>query len=50
MEHKSTKSELVKIFEDIVDITLGKADKNQAFERTKTNPKTTGIAGDVIDG
>lgn len=29
--------------------TLGEVDTNRVFDRTKANPKITGIAGDVIE-
>lgn len=44
-----TKTELIKIFDDIVGKTLGQIDKNNIFLRTVANPKLTGIAGHVIE-
>lgn len=47
--HFFHKDELVSILNDTVGKTLGEVDKNHVFDRTKTNPKITGIAGDVIE-
>lgn len=40
---------LEKIFDNALNKTLGEVDKNHVFDRTITNPKITGIAGDVIE-
>lgn len=47
--HFFHKAELISILNSVVDKTLGEVDKNHVFDRTKTNPKITGIAGDVIE-
>jgi len=47
--HIFTKNNLINIFEAVVGKTLGEIDKNNVFDKTKTNPKITGIAGDVIE-
>lgn len=47
--HRYTQSELIAIFEECLNKTLGEIDKNDVFARTKVNPKITGIAGDVIE-
>ena len=48
-EHKYTKKEVESLLESCLNKTLGELDKNHVFNRTKTNPKITGIAGDVIE-
>lgn len=48
-EHFFKKEELNKILHKCKKKTLGEIDVNNVFERTKTNPKITGIAGDVIE-
>lgn len=48
-KHNFTKAELIAILDACIDKTLGEVDKNHVFERTKTMPKITGIAGDVIE-
>ncbi len=47
--HTYTKTELINIFDECLNKTLGDVDKNNVFDRTKINPKITGIAGDVIE-
>lgn len=47
--HFFHKTELISILNSVVDKTLGEVDKNHVFDKTKTNPKITGIAGDVIE-
>lgn len=47
--HFFRKQELERLLEDTLNKTLGQVDKNNVFDRTKTNPKITGIAGDVIE-
>lgn len=44
-----TMKELINIFESVLGGTLGEADKNNVFDRTKKYPKITGIAGDVVE-
>ena len=48
-EHKYTKQQVEILLEACLNKTLGEIDKNHVFDRTKTNPKITGIAGDVIE-
>lgn len=48
-EHKYTKQQVENLLEACLNRTLGEIDKNHVFDRTKTNPKITGIAGDVIE-
>lgn len=43
-----TYDKLKKILDETIGKTLGEVDKNHVFDRTKDNPKITGIAGDVI--
>lgn len=47
--HFFKKDELESILFSVKDKTLGEVDKNHVFDRTKTKPKITGIAGDVIE-
>jgi hypothetical protein len=47
--HFFKRDELEAILFSVKDKTLGEVDKNHVFERTKTKPKITGIAGDVIE-
>ncbi len=49
LKHKFIKSELINILENALNRTLGDIDIKGDFERTITNPKITGIAGDVIE-
>ena len=44
-----TKSEIEDIFNHAVGKTLMEVDSRNVLERTKTHPKITGIAGDVIE-
>lgn len=44
-----TYDKLKKILDETIGKTLGEVDKNHVFDRTKGNPKITGIAGDVIE-
>lgn len=48
-EHKYTRRQVEDLLESCLNKTLGEIDKNHVFDRTKTNPKITGIAGDVIE-
>lgn len=47
--HFFKRDELEAILFAVKDKTLGEVDKNHVFDRTKTKPKITGIAGDVIE-
>ena len=47
--HEYTKKNLVSLLDNAVNKTLGQVDVNNVFDRTKTNPKITGIAGDVVE-
>lgn len=47
--HEYTKENLVSLLDNAVNKTLGQVDVNNVFDRTKTNPKITGIAGDVVE-
>ena len=47
--HFFKKDELEAILFAVKDKTLGEVDINHVFDRTKTKPKITGIAGDVIE-
>ncbi|MEH7442067.1 MutH/Sau3AI family endonuclease [Bacillus sp. JJ1122] len=47
--HVFSKKELENIFSNVIGKTLGEVDRNNIFVRAKTNPKITGIAGDVIE-
>lgn len=44
-----TYEEIIKLLNEAIGKTLGEVDKNHVFDRTKTNPKITGIAGDIIE-
>ena len=48
-EHKYTRTQVKNILEACLNKTLGQIDKSHVFDRTKTNTKITGIAGDVIE-
>lgn len=48
-EHFFHKKDIIKILDNCLNKTLGEVDSNNVFERTKTHPKITGIAGDVIE-
>lgn len=43
------REELIKLLEAIKGKTLGEVDSKKVFDRAKTKPKITGIAGDVIE-
>lgn len=47
--HFYHREELQRILDNVLDKTLGEIDVNHVFEKTYTNPKITGIAGDVIE-
>ena len=49
VEHKYTRKQVEDLLEACLNKTLGEIDKKNVFARTKTNPKITGIAGDVIE-
>ncbi|MDV5973936.1 MutH/Sau3AI family endonuclease [Streptococcus canis] len=48
-EHIFSKVEIDNILKPTIGKTLGQVDKNNVFNRTITNLKITGIAGDVIE-
>lgn len=48
-DHKYSKQQLMDILNEVVGKTLGEVDSAHVFDRTKNNPKITGIAGDVIE-
>ncbi|MBS7311433.1 MAG: MutH/Sau3AI family endonuclease [Treponema sp.] len=48
-EHTYTKRQVEDLLEACLNKTLGEIDKNHVFDKTKTSPKITGIAGDVIE-
>ena len=47
--HRFTRESVVLVLDPIVGRTLGEIDSKRVFDRTITNPKITGIAGDVIE-
>lgn len=47
--YQFTRIDLEDILDDVVGKTLGEADAANVFDKTKTNPKVTGIAGDVVE-
>lgn len=47
--HEFSRVELDTILKNVVGKMLGEVDVNCVFDRTITNPKITGIAGDVIE-
>lgn len=47
--HTFKKDQLIHIFDECINKTLGEVDKKKVFDRTISNPKITGIAGDVIE-
>lgn len=47
--HVFSRTELDTIFKEVIGKTLGEVDKNNVFARTISNPKITGIAGDVVE-
>lgn len=42
-------AEIYRILNSVTIKTLGEVDTNRVFDRTKANPKITGIAGDVTE-
>ena len=48
-DHIFTRKYLDEILTAILDKTLGEVDRNNVFKKAETNPKITGIAGDVIE-
>ncbi|MFV0363251.1 MAG: MutH/Sau3AI family endonuclease [Suipraeoptans sp.] len=48
-EHFFHKEDLVHTLDMCLNKTLGMVDCNNIFAKTKTNPKITGIAGDIIE-
>lgn len=47
--HVFKKSDIEKILNNCVGKTLGQVDVNHVFDRTKMNPKITGIVGNVVE-
>ena len=47
--HVFESARIKQILDSVTNKTLGEVDKNHVFDRTITNPKITGIAGDVIE-
>lgn len=47
--HVFTRKNLEYIFDNVIGKTLGEVDKQNVFDKAKTKPKITGIAGDVIE-
>lgn len=47
--HEYKRDDLIQRLETYLNKTLGEADVNHVFDKTKTNPKITGIAGDVVE-
>lgn len=47
--HEFKREDLIRRLEYYLNKTLGEADVNNVFDKTKTNPKVTGIAGDVVE-
>lgn len=48
-DHLFTYDKIIALLEECMGKTLGEVDKNHVFDKTKTNPKITGIAGDVVE-
>lgn len=48
-DHLFTYDEIISLLNECMGKTLGEVDKNHVFDRTKRNPKITGIAGDVVE-
>lgn len=48
-KHEFKREDLNNIFNNIRGKTLGEVDVNNVFAKTMSNPKVTGIAGDVIE-
>ncbi len=49
IEHRFRREDLIRRLEADLNKTLGDADVNHVFDKTKSNPKITGIAGDVVE-
>ena len=47
--HAFRLDEICRILNSVTNKTLGEVDINHVFDRAMTNPKITGIAGDVIE-
>lgn len=47
--HPYRKKDLINKLNPYIGMTLGEADTNNIFEKTKKHPKITGIAGDVVE-
>ncbi len=47
--HFFHKGDLIQILDGCINKTLGAVDKNNVFDRTISNPKITGIPGDVVE-
>ncbi len=47
--HFFHREELQNILDNVLNKTLGEIDEKHVFDKTQTNPKITGIAGDVIE-
>ena len=48
-DHLFTYDKIIALLEECMGKTLGQVDKNHVFDKTKANPKITGIAGDVVE-
>ncbi len=48
-DRKFSETELIEILDAAMGKSLGEVDVNHVFDRTLTNPKITGIAGDVVE-
>ena len=48
-DRKFSQAELTEILDSAMGKSLGEVDVNHVFDRTLTNPKITGIAGDVVE-
>ena len=48
-DHLFTYDKIIALLDECMGKTLGEVDKNNVFDKTKTNPKITGIAGDVVE-
>lgn len=49
VEHRFTRQDVEFLLDCCLNRTLGEIDRKHVFDKTKTNPKITGIAGDVIE-
>lgn len=47
--HFFHRKDLQDILDNVLNKTLGEIDENHVFDKAQTNPKITGIAGDVIE-